>query len=277
VICCRPDFDMRLGQNPRLLRIVERGLWIAGGAFLAIWLLSALDARLYEVRQNRLLEDALTRSRPAAEARPARAAPSAPALPRVLPGEGPAEEEPEARAEPAASEEEPLPSYDPLALDAADAPEGALIGRIEIPRAGVSALLLRGTSSRTLRRGVGTIRGTAPPGAEGNVGLAGHRDSFFRGLRNVREDDTITLKTLGGDFRYRVEWTRVVAPHETAVLAEAGGPVLTLVTCYPFSWIGPAPERFIVRARRIDPIGSTEAGGDAEVAALDGADREETP
>lgn len=293
---------MRLLDDPpnrrRLLGIAERVLWLAGGAFLALWLLSALDTRIYEVRQNRRLDEALNRPRPAAEARRPVAVASAPALPRVLPGEGPAgpaeppqapgkaaveappepeprpEPEPPARAEPAASNEEPLPSYDPLDPDA---PEGALIGRIEISRIGVSALLLQGNAGRTLRRGVGLIPGTAAPGADGNAGLAGHRDSFFRGLRNVRKDDIITLKTLGGEFRYQVDWTRVVAPEETSVLADVGEPVLTLVTCYPFSWVGPAPERFIVRARRIDPVGSSGPGGSTEAAALAGADREERP
>src|SRR5262245_1790054 len=131
------------------------------------------------------------------------------------------------------------------------AAEGTLVGRIEIPRVGVSAIVLEGTSNKTLRRGVGHISNTSlPGGAAGNVGLAGHRDSFFRALQDIREDDRITLKTLAGTYEYQVEWAKVVQPADTQVLAETGEPVPTLVTCYPFYYVGAAPERFIVRARR---------------------------
>jgi sortase A len=89
------------------------------------------------------------------------------------------------------------------------------------------------------------------PEATGNVVIAGHRDSFFRKLREVQTRDLITLTTLRGIYRYSVEWTRVVNPEDVEVMEASDEPLLTLVTCYPFYYVGPAPERFIVRARRL--------------------------
>jgi sortase A len=126
-----------------------------------------------------------------------------------------------------------------------------LIGRLEIPRLGLSAMVIEGTSGRTLRRAVGHIPGTALPGQPGNVGISGHRDTFFRPLRNIQRNDIITLTTLFGEFRYRVVSTRIVGPSNVAVLDPAGGEMLTLVTCYPFYFVGSAPNRFIVRAERV--------------------------
>jgi sortase A len=127
----------------------------------------------------------------------------------------------------------------------------ALIGRIEIPRLGISAVVMEGTDKITLRRAVGHIAGTALPGHPGNVGIAAHRDTFFRPLRNIRRNDLITLTTLLGEYRYRVVSTKVVDPHDIAVLDPSVNEVLTLVTCYPFYFVGPAPSRFIVRAGRV--------------------------
>ena len=88
------------------------------------------------------------------------------------------------------------------------------------------------------------------PGQSGNVAIAGHRDTFFRALRNVRQDDEINLMTLDGSYRYRVDSISVAGPDDTQVLDNSGGDILTLVTCYPFYFVGPAPRRFIVRAHR---------------------------
>ena len=128
---------------------------------------------------------------------------------------------------------------------------GGLIGRIEIPRLGLSLIVIEGISSTTLRRAVGHIPGTALPGQPGNVGISGHRDTFFRPLKDIQQNDIITLTTLLGEYRYRVVSTKVVAPSEIAVLAPSENEVLTLVTCYPFYFVGPAPDRFIVRAERV--------------------------
>ncbi|MGA7792094.1 MAG: class D sortase [Candidatus Acidiferrales bacterium] len=128
---------------------------------------------------------------------------------------------------------------------------GKTLGEIELTRIGVTAIILEGTDDRTLRRAVGHIPGTPLPGQPGNVAIAGHRDTFFRALRNVRQDDEITLMTLEGSYRYRVDSISVVGPEDMQVLDNSGGDILTLVTCYPFYFVGPAPRRFIVRAQRI--------------------------
>jgi sortase A len=125
------------------------------------------------------------------------------------------------------------------------------LGRIEISSIGLAAMILEGVDPKTLRRAVGHIPGTAFLGQRGNVGLAGHRDTYFRALRNIRKDDEITLETLDGSYRYRVDFTRVVAPEYIEALSGSEDASLTLVTCYPFSFVGPAPQGFIVRAHRV--------------------------
>lgn len=127
---------------------------------------------------------------------------------------------------------------------------GSIVGRIEIPRIGLKTMILEGVSQRTLALAVGHIPGTALPGGAGNVGLAGHRDTFFRSLRGIRPGDTIVLTTLTGSFNYEVKSCEVVTPRDTRVLANSTEPSLTLVTCYPFHYLGSAPERFIVHAAR---------------------------
>lgn len=126
-----------------------------------------------------------------------------------------------------------------------------LTGRVEIQRLGMSVAVAEGTDDATLRRAVGHITGTALPGHPGNIGIAAHRDTFFRPLRHIRRNDIITLTTLGGEYRYRVVSTRIVKPSDVAVLHSDGNEILTLVTCYPFYFIGSAPKRFIVRAARM--------------------------
>lgn len=128
---------------------------------------------------------------------------------------------------------------------------GELIGRIRIQRLGLSVVVVEGTSNTTLRHAAGHIHGTAMPGSMGNVGISAHRDTFFRPLRNIRHDDIIELTTLLGEYRFRVVSTRVVRPLDVDVLDSIGGQILTLVTCYPFYFVGSAPRRFIVRAERI--------------------------
>ena len=129
-----------------------------------------------------------------------------------------------------------------------------LIGRIEIPRLGISVMVIEGTSDTTLRHAAGHIAGTSLPGQPGNVGISGHRDTFFRPLRNIRRNDIITLTTALGAYRYRVVSTKIVNPHDVTVLDSSANEVLTLVTCYPFYFIGLAPNRFIVRAERVGKV-----------------------
>ena len=129
---------------------------------------------------------------------------------------------------------------------------GSAIGRIEIPRLGVNAVVRAGSDARTLRLAVGHIPGTAWPGDSGNAGLAAHRDTFFRRLGDIRAGDEVRVVTPDGTFRYEVAATRVVKPSDVWVLDQTDRPVLTLVTCYPFTFVGSAPQRFIVRANLAD-------------------------
>jgi sortase A len=192
----------------------ERVLWLVGltliGWCAAVW----VGARVYQERQSRAFEE-MRRAAPAAS-------PSAGVEGRTLaPATAPSR-----------------PSADPL-----------LIGRIEIPRLGVSAMVREGDDEGTLKVAVGHIPGTALPDQTGNVALAGHRDSFFRPLRNIRLYDTIRVTTASATHEYRVESTEIVWPEDVRVLEPTAGPVLTLVTCFPFDYTGHAPRRFIVRAR----------------------------
>jgi sortase A len=131
---------------------------------------------------------------------------------------------------------------------AISAPAGSPLGQMEISSIGLSVMIMEGIDGKTLRRAVGHIAGTALPGEQGNVGIAGHRDTFFRPLRNLHMNDEITLTTLKGVYRYRVDSMKLVAPEDISVLNSSSDAVLTLVTCYPFYYVGPAPKRFIVRA-----------------------------
>ena len=130
-------------------------------------------------------------------------------------------------------------------------PADHALGRIEIPRVGVSAPILEGVDDRTIRRAVGHVPETPLPPEAGNVALAAHRTTLFYGLRHIRIGDTITLTTPDGAFRYAVERTWVVDPADVSVLDPSSERLLTLITCYPFDYAGSAPQRFIVRARAI--------------------------
>lgn len=132
-----------------------------------------------------------------------------------------------------------------------------IIGRLDIPNLHLSVMVREGADAGTLRRAVGHIPGTALPGGPGNIGLAGHRDTFFRPLRDIRKDDAIELQTENGSYRYRVESTRIVGPRDMQVLASSNQETLTLVTCYPFYYVGSAPKRFIVRAALVSQMSKT--------------------
>jgi sortase A len=128
---------------------------------------------------------------------------------------------------------------------------GAAMAALSIPRVHLSAMVLHGSDAQTLQRGPGHIERTALPGDAGNIVIAGHRDSYFRPLRHIQLDDDIFLETRAGRFHYRVTSLRVVGPREVSVMAPASKETLTLITCYPFWVLGPAPDRFIVRAVRV--------------------------
>jgi LPXTG-site transpeptidase (sortase) family protein len=207
-----------------MLRWISTFFFIVGIAALSYVSITLLDARFYQAREARRFEEA-RRIQNAA-----------------TPSSG--IEHPRASL--------PLTSPNRTATEPAERIRGsAAWGRIEIKSIGLSSMIMEGIDRETLRRGIGHIPGTALPGRSGNVALAGHRDTFFRALRNIRKNDEITLETLDGYFRYRVDFTQVVAPEYTEALNGSDVPILTLVTCYPFSFVGPAPQRYIVRAHRI--------------------------
>ena len=128
---------------------------------------------------------------------------------------------------------------------------GDTLAELEIPRLRLSVAVFEGDDEGVLRIGAGHIPGTALPVGHGNIGIAAHRDSFFRPLRNIHRNDTIRLTTPAGVARYVVTKTEIVRPTDIEVLGNAPGRDLTLVTCYPFSFVGHAPERFIVLAQKI--------------------------
>jgi len=130
-------------------------------------------------------------------------------------------------------------------------PRAARVGKIEIPAVGLATRVLEGDDARTLRLGVGHIPGTAVPGPSGNVGLAGHRTTFFRSLQKINVGDEIRYSTPAGTFTHRVVSLRVVLPSAIEVLDSTQRPTLTLVACYPFHSIGAAPQRFIVHAEMV--------------------------
>jgi sortase A len=140
----------------------------------------------------------------------------------------------------------PVPQFPPPRIES-----DGLVGRLTIPRLHLSAIVREGTGEATLSLALGHIPHTALPGQPGNVGVAGHRDQLFRGLRNIRRDDLIVFETLAGKYVYQVKSTSIVKPQDVGVLRAGQVSELTLVTCYPFYYVGSAPERFIVKALQV--------------------------
>jgi sortase A len=160
----------------------------------------------------------------------------------------------------AAPPELPLPAEspkkpDPPVVEAkprAPVADSTAVGRLEIPRLGIAAIVKEGDDERTLRRAVGLVPGSPGPGQPGNMILAGHRDTFFWPLRKIKPADRIRLLVPPHTYEYEVQSVRIVEPEETSVLESRGVEELTLVTCYPFRFVGPAPQRFIVSAARVN-------------------------
>jgi sortase A len=130
---------------------------------------------------------------------------------------------------------------------------GDVIGELEIPRLRVSVMVFEGDDAGLLEQGAGHIPGTSLSPGAGNIGIAAHRDTYFGPLHVIHANDIVALNTPAGTSRYAVTETKIVRPSDIDVLANAPGRDLTLVTCYPFFYIGNAPERFIVHARKIGP------------------------
>jgi sortase A len=199
----------------RILKWAQRGLFACAFLLLGYCAFALVDAWIFQTRQNAVLDRQLRERRAASET----SQPQSSAVPSRAPA---------------------------LAVD-------SLIGRIEIPRLLLSVVVVEGVDKTTLRRAVGHIPGTAMPGEAGNVGLAGHRDTFFRPLKDLKIKDQIQFSTMKGNFKYEVQSLRVVEPNNVGVLASSGENMLTMVTCYPFYYVGPAPKRWIVRARQVSP------------------------
>lgn len=215
-------------------RWLERGLFATAALALGFVVYVSAEAHLYQSMENRELDRLLSSAAISAASQPdgSPAVAGADASPLDAPTRA-------ARAPRPARRTEPAPT---------SRAQRRLVGRIEIPRLGVSAVILSGVDARTLQLAVGHIPGTALPGQPGNIGLAGHRDTFFRRLRDVRAGDEVRLVTPDGVFGFTVEDTSIVSPQDTWVLDPTNGSALTLVTCYPFTYLGSAPDRFIVRA-----------------------------
>jgi len=193
-------------------RLLEGLLWAAGALLLGWCLYVLVAAHLYQTRQETAL-DAVRSER------------------AVSPGVSESLH---------TSTKASIRGLDPL-----------LIGKIEIPRLAVSSIIREGVDEDTLSRAVGHVPGTALFTGDGNVGLAGHRDTFFRGLKEIAKGDAIRVKTPSASYEYHVVSTSIVWPDDTRVLESDGTPMLTLVTCWPFSYVGHAPKRFVVKARRV--------------------------
>jgi sortase A len=142
------------------------------------------------------------------------------------------------------------------------------IAVLRIPKIRLEAPLFDGTDQLTLNHGIGRIRGTAHPGDRGNIGIAGHRDGFFRGLKDVGVGDAIELKTRKATHTYIVEQIQIVSPRQVDVLRPTSVPSLTLVTCYPFYFIGSAPQRYIVTASLSSEKDAAEKIGESEASSL---------
>jgi sortase A len=136
----------------------------------------------------------------------------------------------------------------------ADLKEGDVVGRLAIPRVGISVIVLQGVEDDLLRIGAGHVPGTPLPGGNGNSAIAAHRDTFFRKLEGVREGDRLQFTSLRGTFDYVVGSTEIVEPQDTRAIESRGIDELTLISCYPFYFVGSAPHRFIVHATPITSV-----------------------
>src|ERR1051326_7491654 len=223
-----------------LMRFAQRFFLVAGVLMLAYAGGTVAYAELYQRYQSWRLEheiSTLERAKTAAEESASLQARGAP------------EAQQRAASIPAATTS--------TAAESVDLSEGDAIGKLEIPELEMSVIVLQGVMEETLRIGAGHVPGTPLPGADGNSAIAGHRDTFFRKLQRIRAGDRIQFLTVRGTAQYVVESTEIVEPADTRVMESRGRPELTLISCYPFYFVGSAPRRFIVHATRTTLSGSS--------------------
>jgi sortase A len=227
-------------------RLLERLLWTLGILCLAVWAAWKLHALLGGKRDLERFEAA----KKAAAAAARTPAPPLPVTPVPLAASIPPAPVPTLRdAGPpdyALWSKERIKAYEESLAQAASAP----LGILRIPKIGLEVAVLEGTDDLTLNRAAGHIEDTAKPGEPGNIGIAAHRDGYFRGLKEVATGDTVELETLTGVDTYRITDIWIVKPDDVQVLDATPAPSLTLVACYPFYFVGHAPQRYIVRAVR---------------------------
>jgi len=206
-----------VGPQTRFRRALRALLFAAGVVCLGIYCSSYAYRTAYQLYEGWRFDHGATEAAPAPEEKPA-------PLPVVLP-------------DPDHGTRSHKRSF-----------SASVIGRLSIPRLHISAIVEEGVDDTTLSRAIGHIPGTALPGETGNIGIAGHRDTFFRALKDLQPQDEIDFTTHSGRFHYTVESLRIVEPSDVSVLKPVGGQTLTIVTCFPFQYIGNAPRRFIVHA-----------------------------
>ncbi len=239
---------------------LEKFLWVTGLVLLTwvgfVW----ADGRTYQARAEAKLERAIAEARAAEAAVETEAADGRLAPPATLPGE---EENDEASggATGDAGEDARRTARTTSRSPQPRIGDADVVGKLEVPRLGLSVMVSEGTTARVLRRGAGHLNGTPRPGSAGNAAIAGHRDRHFRPLQDILPGDELVFTGVDGTYRYEVQWTSIVQPDHIEVLKPTKEPVLTLVTCYPFSYVGNAPERFIVRARQVGREPATVASG----------------
>lgn len=231
-------------------RWAGRLLFAAGGLCLGLAVLGWAEAAVFQWVLEWRLERALNEGAGVTAPSSSSSSSVETAQAARLPERGPEHERPLRTSAPATLPGRPEPEESALRPDS-DEP----IGRLTAPRLGLSAVVAEGTSGRTLRRAVGHIPGTALPWEDGTVGLAAHRDTFFLRLKDVKVGDTFQLVTPRGRYEYVVRSLDIVTPERADLLEPVGSPRLALVTCYPFSMIGPAPSRFVVIADRVEAPG----------------------
>jgi sortase A len=243
--------------------IAERSAWTIGISLLLIWFGFWIHGRvgsrssIEDFEQARATlsaaEDPATQPRESQpQASPAEQPTSPPIEPRKLPTDLPVDY--------SLWDEGRIREYE----ESLEHDFGLPLAILRIPKIDLQVPLLEGTDDLALNRGVGRIIGTARPGELGNLGIAGHRDGFFRGLKELGQGDTIELDTLTATDIYRIDEITIVTPQDVQVLEHQAVPTLTLVTCYPFYFVGHAPKRYIVSATLVES--DSVSGSSAEMA-----------